>query len=128
MEGIGVFGDVEILLDRAPRIGKERPVRAYPAAIFIGLGDIVGADRDKPAIAHLHLPMEFDKPFGLPAVLRAETSAAEDENHGIWSLQLGELPTFRGVVGKLIVGEDGPWNHVGSHVNSSTFSTFTPVC
>jgi hypothetical protein len=42
VEGIGVFGDVEILLDRAARIGQERPVRADAAAIFVGLADVVG--------------------------------------------------------------------------------------
>jgi hypothetical protein len=44
--------------------------------------------------------------FGLAAVLRAETAAAENENHGVWSLQFGELAAFRGVVGKLVVRED----------------------
>ena len=34
------------------------------------------------------------------------------------SLQFGELPAFRGVVGKLIVGEDSPWNNVRSHIKS----------
>jgi hypothetical protein len=33
-------------------------------------------------------------------------------------LQFGELPALRGVVGKLIVGEDSPWNDVRSHRNS----------
>jgi len=37
------------------------------------------------------------------------------------SLQLGELPALRGVVGKLIVGEDSPWNNVRSHVKSSSW-------
>jgi hypothetical protein len=60
--------------------------------------------------------MEFDKSFSLPTVLGAESSAAEDENHWVLSLQFGELPMFRGVIGKLIVGEDCPWNNVRSHI------------
>ena len=56
--------------------------------------------------------MKFNKPFSLPAVLGAETSAAEDENHGMLCLQFGELSAFARVVGELIVGEDGPWNDV----------------
>jgi hypothetical protein len=52
--------------------------------------------------------MELNQPFSLPTVLGAETSAAEDENHGMLSLQCGEFPAFGGVVGKLIVGEDSP--------------------
>ena len=43
VEWIGVFGDVEIFLDDAPGVGKERPVGADTAAVFSRLGDIVGA-------------------------------------------------------------------------------------
>jgi hypothetical protein len=88
-------------------------------AIFIRLSDIVGANCDKAAIANLELTMELNKPFSLPAVFRAEASAAEDENHRVWSLQFGELPPLCGVVGKFIVGEDGPRNNVRSHMKSS---------
>jgi hypothetical protein len=116
---IRVFGDVEIFLDDTPRVGEERPVGTDPAAIFIRLSDIVGADRDKPAIGNLELTMEFNESFILPPLLGTETSAAEDENHWMLSLQFGELPAFRGVVGELIVWEDGPWNDVGSHLKSS---------
>jgi hypothetical protein len=120
VERIGIFGDVEIFLDDTPHVGEERPVGVDSAAIFIRLGEIVGAHRDKAAIGNLELTMEFDKSLSLPAVLGAKTSAAEDENHGIWSLQLGELSALSGVVRKLIVGEDRPWNNVRSHVKSST--------
>jgi hypothetical protein len=61
----------------------------------------------------------LNKQFRLPAVLGAETSAAEDENHGMLCLQFGELPAFRGVIGKFIVGEDSPCNNVRSHVKTS---------
>jgi hypothetical protein len=32
-------------------------------------------------------------------------------------LQLGELPAFRGVVGKLVIGENSTRNNVRSHTN-----------
>jgi hypothetical protein len=57
--GVGVFGDVEILLNHAARVGEERPMGAHAAAVFVGLGDIVGADRDQPAIADLDLAMQY---------------------------------------------------------------------
>jgi len=123
VDRISVFGDVEIFLDDTPHVGEERPVGTDSAAIFIRLSDIVGANRDKPAIGNLELTMEFNKPFRLPAVLGAETSAAEDENHWMLSLQFGELPAFRGVVGKLIVGEDSPWNKVRSHIKASAIAS-----
>src|SRR5271156_5788662 len=119
VDGISVFGDVEVFLNDAPRVGEERPVGADSASIFIRLSDVVGADRDKPAIGNLELTMELNKPLSLPAVLGTETSAAEYENHRILSLQLGELAALRGVVGKLVVREDSPWNHVGSHLKPS---------
>jgi hypothetical protein len=89
VDRIGVFGDVEIFLDDAPSVGEEWPVGTDSAAIFIRLCDIVGADRDEPAIGNLELTMELNESCGLPAVLGAETSAAEDENHRMLSLQLG---------------------------------------
>ena len=62
--------------------------------------------------------MELNKPFSLPARRSFQGrnfSAAEDENHRMWSLQLGELPAFRGVIGKLgVVGEDRTWNVIVS--------------
>jgi hypothetical protein len=69
--------------------------------------------------------MKLNKPFMLAAVLGAVPSAAEDENHGILSLQFRELPAFHGVVGKLITGEDSPWDYVRSHMKSSSIFTCT---
>jgi hypothetical protein len=126
VEGIGVFGDVEIFLDHTPRVGEEGPMSADSGAIFARLSDIVGADRDEPTIGDLKLTVELDKAFSLSAVLGAETAAAEDKNHGMRSLQFGQLPVLRCVVGKLIVGEDGPRNDVGSHVGSSTVGCAAP--
>jgi hypothetical protein len=110
-----VFGNVEIFLDNTRSVGEERPVGPDPTAIFTRLSNIVGADCDKSAIANLELTMELNQPFSLPAVFGAEASPAEDENHRVLSLQFGELPPLSGVVGKLIVGEDSPWNNVRSH-------------
>jgi hypothetical protein len=118
---VSVLGDVKIFLHHAPRVGEERPVGADSVAIFIRLSDVVCADRYKPAITNLDLTMEFNKPFGLPAVLGAVTSAAEDHNHGMLSLQFGESPTFRRVVGKFIVGEDSTGNNIGSHMQKPPF-------
>src|ERR1700688_1980134 len=86
VDRIGVFGNVEILLNDAPRIGEKRPVSSYSATIFVRLGDIVGADRDQPAIANLHLAMELQQTFCLTAIFWAEAAAAKDEHHGILSL------------------------------------------
>jgi hypothetical protein len=119
VERIGVFGDVEVLLNFTRRVGEERPVCADSCAIFIRLRDIVGADREQPAIRNLEFTMELNQPFRLPAVLGSVTPAAEDEDHRVLSLLFGELPVFRRVVGQLIVGEDSPRNDVRAHRKSS---------
>lgn len=62
VDRVGVFGDVEIFLDDAPHVGKERPVGTNAAVIFIGLRDIVGANRDEPAIGNFELAMELTSP------------------------------------------------------------------
>jgi hypothetical protein len=56
--------------------------------------------------------MELDQSLSLAAVLRAVTAAAEDDNHRILSLQLGELSVLSGVVGQLVVGEDRARDHI----------------
>jgi hypothetical protein len=51
-------------------------VRANSSAVFIRLSNIVGANRDQPAISNLDLTMELHQPFRLTAILRAKASAA----------------------------------------------------
>jgi hypothetical protein len=58
--GVSVFRYVEVLLDYAPRVRKERPMGPDPAAIFIRLDDVISADRNKAAIGNLELAMEFN--------------------------------------------------------------------
>src|SRR5262249_41283977 len=107
--------------DSSSRVGKERPVGTDSAAIFIRLGNIVGANRDQATVANLDLMMELNKPFMLPTILGTVTSAAEDENHWILSLQFGQLPAFRGVVRKFVVGGYRSRSNVGSHRKISSF-------
>ena len=90
-------------------------------AIFIGLSDVVGADRDQPAIANLDLAMELNQPFRLPPVLGAEASAAEDEDHGMRALQLGELAAFRSVIREFVVGKERAGNNIRSHDDTGSF-------
>jgi hypothetical protein len=43
-------------------------------------------DRNETTIADLHFAMKLNKPLRLPAVLGTETSATEDQNHGMLAL------------------------------------------
>jgi len=51
----------------------------------------------------------------LPAVFRAETSAAENENHWILFLQFGKLLAFPSMIRKFVVWENSSWHNVGTH-------------
>ncbi len=94
---------------------------ANSPTIVIRLSDVVGTDRDKPAIGNFKFTMEFDKAFSLAAVLGAVTAAAEDENQWVTSLQVRELAASRSMVSKLVVAEDRPWDDVRSHRKSSSW-------
>jgi hypothetical protein len=83
-------------------------VGTNPAAIFIRLRDNVGADRDKSTQPNLEFSIKSDRAFGHPAIPRAITSAAEDQNHWILPLQFRDFPALRGVVGKLKSGKTVP--------------------
>jgi hypothetical protein len=98
VDWVCVFGNIEIFLNHATRVGEERPVRAHATPIFVGLTDIVGTNRDQPAIRNLQFSIQLNQTFPLPSVLRAKTSAAQHENHRIWPLEFRKLPPFRGVV------------------------------
>src|SRR5262249_8871757 len=80
---VGVLGDVDIFLDDSPRIGKKWPVRAYAGAKLIRFSDVVSADCDQPAVAHLHFTMKLNKSFMLAPIFRTKTSAAQNDNHRI---------------------------------------------
>jgi len=118
VQRIRVFGNIEIFLNYAPRVGQERPVGANSAAKFIGLNNSVGSDCDQPAICNLELAVELNEALMLPTLLRAVTAATENKNHRIWPLEFRELPALGAVVGKLIIGEDSAWNNIISHLQN----------
>ena len=75
--------------------------------VFVGGGDVVGADGDKAAIADLELAMELHESFALAPVLGAEAAPAQHENHGVRALEfrqfaaLGGQPLYIPVLGYL---------------------------
>ena len=106
MPRIGILGDIEVLLNDAARIRKKWPMRADPGPEFICVGDVVCADRHQPAITDFHLTMELKQSFMLPAIFRAISAAAENHDHRIQRLQLGQLAMFPGLIRKLVIWED----------------------
>jgi hypothetical protein len=59
--------------------------------------------------------MKLDEEFCLPTVLGAITSTTEHKNHGMLTLELGELAAFGSMVSKFVVGKEGAGHNIGSH-------------
>jgi hypothetical protein len=87
-------------------------VRADSRAKLIRLGDVVGTNGEQSAVTHLELAMKLKESFVLPAILGTKAAAAENQNHRMLSLELRELPTLRGPVGKFVVREYSSCNNV----------------
>jgi hypothetical protein len=103
VNGVGVFGDVKILVYDSAGVGKERSVRSNTTAIFVGLRNVAGADRDQAVIGNFHFTVKLEQALSLTPVLWTGASTAQDENHGVGSLKLREFAVLPSVLGKLIV-------------------------
>src|SRR5271155_2299322 len=90
-----VFGDVEILLNKAPRICKERPIRADTAAIFVGLRDAVYGDRERAA-GKTDPPWVGDATYSPPDWPSCRSQAGEQELIERWEHRLSTLAGRRG--------------------------------
>jgi hypothetical protein len=103
-------------LNYTPGVGQKRPVGANSTAKFIRLHDGVSSDCNESAICYLEFTVELNKTLMLSPLFWAEAAATEDKNHRIRPLEFRELPALGAVVGKLIIGEDGTWNNIISHL------------
>src|SRR5437870_13492815 len=112
---VGVFRDVEILLQLAPGVREKRPVGTYACPELIGLEQIVSRDGHKTAVADLHLAMELHEPFVLSPFFRTETSSGEHQHQRIASLQLRERAVHAAMVRELVVGKACAGDDVGPH-------------
>src|SRR5882672_6616288 len=112
---VGVFRNVEILLQLAPWIREKDPVSADPVAEFIRLEQVVGGDGHETAVADLHFSMKLMEAFVLPPVFWTEASTREHNDERIALLQLRERTVLAGVVRQLVVGKGCTRNNVGSH-------------
>src|SRR5712671_2778549 len=89
---------------------------ADAVAVLIRQKHVVGTDCDEPGVTDFHLVMKLDQTLGLAPILRAESSPAKHQNHRIWPLKIGKLPTFARVIGQLIIGKYCASYNVRSHV------------
>src|SRR6476660_2286009 len=91
-------------------------MRSNATAIFISLDDVICADSDQSTIANFKFTMKLNQTFMLSTLLRTKTSATEQKHHWIVRLQFRELPSFRGVIRKLIIRKHRSWHNVSSHM------------
>src|ERR1700681_2773468 len=94
-------------------------------AIVIRRKHVVGTDGDQAAVSDFHLAVKLDQSLGLALILRAVSSPAKHQHHGIWSLQIGKLATFAGVIGQLIIGKYCASYNVRSHNIAFLLSCFS---
>src|SRR2546427_12737378 len=88
---------------------------ADAGAVLIRLEHVVGTDCDQAAVTDFHLAVKLAEPLGLALILRAVSSPAKHQDHGVWPLEVGKLATFARVIGEFIVGKYGAGYNVRSH-------------
>jgi len=98
VQRVRVLGDIGVPLHVPCSVRQERPVSSCTAAVLIRLCNVVGADRDQPAISDFQFTMQLHQPFSLPAVLWAEATSAQNEHHRMRTLQFRQLSMFGRVV------------------------------
>src|SRR3984893_15262854 len=89
---------------------------ADAVAVLIRQKHVVGTDGDEPGVTDFHFVVKLDQTLCLPPILWAVPSPAEHQDHRIWPLKIGKLPTFARVIGQLIIGKYCASYNVRSHV------------
>src|SRR5712675_1123149 len=97
-------------------------------AVLIRQKHVVGTDGDEPGVTDFDLVMKLDQTLGLAPILRAESSPAKHQNHRIWPLKIGKLPTFARVIGQLMIGKYCASYNVRSHAVSTSSKTMRRIC
>lgn len=112
---VGVFGNVEVLLDYPFRVGEERPLSAETVAESIDRGMVVGGDSDDLGVADDEFGIEVDQVPDLASILGAERASEQQEDHRVVALELGERLRVLVLVWQFVVGEgrsgDNVWTH-----------------
>jgi len=93
-----VLGDVEILLNLSCRIGLKGPMSADTRAVPIRRKHVVGTDGNEAGITDSIRGEAGTRALGPGEILRAVSSPAEHEDHGIWPCRsegLRRLPCDR---------------------------------
>src|SRR5439155_19632304 len=88
---------------------------ANARAVLIRRKHVVRTDSDQAAVTDFHLVVKLNQTLGLAPILRAVSSPAQHQDHGIWPLYIRKLATFARVIGQFIIGEYCTSHNVRSH-------------
>jgi hypothetical protein len=99
VRGIGVLGDVEILLDGPPGVGQEGPRGSDRGAELLQRVVLVGRDRGDLGVGDGDLRVVRREFQVLLVVFRAVVAAGERQDQRIAALQFAERADGAGVVG-----------------------------
>jgi hypothetical protein len=105
MLGVGIFRDVEIVLNLPFLVEKKGPVRAKLLTHVVRRVPVVGGDGDKAREADDKLGMKADQLAVMMPILGAEGAARQHEHHRVVALQIRQPPLYLRVVGQHIIGE-----------------------
>src|SRR5271170_3925141 len=112
---VGVFGDVEVLLNDSVGVGEEGPLGAHRCAELLQRVVVIGGDGGNLGVCHSNLRIERGKLQMLLVFFRAVVAARERQYQRIIALEFAEPARCAGMIGQLIVGKNFSGYEVMAH-------------
>src|ERR1700722_16392221 len=124
--GVGVLGDVQVLLDGPAGIGQEGPLGADRRAELLQGVMVVGGDSGDLGVGHRDLRVVGRQFEVLLVLFGAVIAAGQGEDHRIAALKIAELTLRPGLIRKSVVREDAARPDVGTHRATASHSLKCP--
>src|SRR6266567_6646434 len=126
--GVGVLGDVQVLLDGPTGIGQEGPLGAHRRAELLQGVMVVGSDSGDLGVGHRDLRVVGCQLEVLLVLFRAVVAARQGEDQRITALKLAELAHRPGVIRESVIREDAARPDVRTHRMTASHSLECPTC
>ena len=105
---VGVFRDIQILLNGSVGVGEEGPLGAHRSAELLQSVVVVGGNRGNLRVRHSDFRIKRGEVQVLLVFLGAVMAARKRQDQGIIALEFAEPARCACVIGQLIVGKNGP--------------------
>src|SRR5262252_369026 len=119
--GVGVLGDVQVLLDDPAGVGQEGPLGADRVAEVLQGVVVVGGDGDDLGVGRRELGIVGGQFQVLVVFLGAVVAAGQGQDHRVAALQFAERADGAGVVGQRVVGEGAAGGDVRTHGMTTSY-------